>query len=117
MGVAIRDVTDLIAYQRSFEFANEAHAYAAGWSSGDRWTVGVQLIRALDSVGANLSEAWGRDTRADRRRMVFLARGSSCEVEHWIRVAQARDLALPPDAENRASELSKLLNGLLSAWS
>jgi len=89
VGVAVRDVTDLIAYRRSFEFANDAHGHAASWGSG----------------------------RADRRRMVFLARGSACEVEHWIHVAQARGLPLPPEAEERAAELSKLINGLLRAWS
>jgi four helix bundle protein len=117
MGVAIRDVSDLVAYRRSVEFADAVHASAASWGSFDRWTVGVQLVRAADSVGANLSEAWGRDTRADRRRIVFLARGSACEVEHWVRRAEARSLPLPPEPSTRAAELSKLINGLLRAWS
>ncbi len=86
------------------------------WDSFDRWTVGVQMVRAADSVGANLAEAWGRDTRADRRRMAFLARGSACELEHWVARAHERGLALPPNASSDAAEVSRMLNGLLRAW-
>jgi four helix bundle protein len=113
----VRDVGDLVVYQRAVALADAVYAAGAAWDSFDRWTVGVQVMRAADSIGANLSEAWGRDTRADRRRIVFLARGSACELEHWIARAAERGLALPPDASADAAEVSRILNGLLRAWS
>jgi four helix bundle protein len=85
-----------------------------GWRSVDRWTLGVQLIRAADSVGANIAEAYGRFTAADQRRMLYVARGSALETEHWIARANARGLPLPPQAD-RASELARMLNGLIRA--
>jgi four helix bundle protein len=32
------------------------------WSSFDRWTVGQQMVRSADSIGANIAEAAGRRT-------------------------------------------------------
>jgi len=113
----LRDVKDLVVYQRAVTLADSIHAAGAAWDSFDRLTVGVQMVRAADSIGANLAEAWGRDTRADRRRVVFLARGSACELEHWITRAEARELALPPNASRHTAEVSRMLNGLLRAWS
>ena len=113
----VRDVSDLVVYQRAVTLAAGIYAASAAWDSFDRWTVGVQMVRAADSIGANLAEAWGRDTRPDRRRMAFLARGLACELEHWIRQGEQRGLALPSQASDKACEVSRMLNGLLRGWS
>jgi four helix bundle protein len=68
-----------------------------GWPSFDRWTVGQQLVRAADSVGANLAEGCGRAHKPGQRRLCFIARASAWELEHWL---------------DRARELSRMLNGL-----
>jgi len=113
----VRDVSDLLVYQGSTALADSIYSAAAAWGSFPRWTVGVQMVRAADSTGANLAEAWGRDTRADRRRIVFLARGSACELEHWMSTAERRALSLPDGALADAREISRMLNGLLRGWS
>jgi four helix bundle protein len=107
----------LALYRKATDLADELSAAVREWSSFDRWAVGMQLIRAADSVGANLAEAYGRGPFADRRRFVFIARGSAYELQHWIARARARDLPLPPEATMRAAEVGKMLNGLLTGWS
>jgi four helix bundle protein len=108
---------DLLAYRRSAALADELRAAAAAWPSLDLWTVGVQLVRAADSVGANIAEAYGRRTDADRRRFLFIARGSTCELEHWLMRASARALPCPSNAMAQARENGRLLNGLAKSWS
>jgi four helix bundle protein len=49
----------LRVYRESVALADELHAAIKGWPSLERWTVGVQAIRAADSVGANIAEAYG----------------------------------------------------------
>jgi four helix bundle protein len=72
----------------------------------------MQLVRAADSVGANIAEAMGRWSVPDRRRLLFVARGSLHETEHWISVAETRGL-LPAGTATQVDEISRALNGLI----
>jgi four helix bundle protein len=107
---------ELGAYRKAVTLADEIRRSVLAWESLDRWTLGVQLMRAADSIGANLAEAFGRGGFPDRRRMLFIARGSAYELEHWLDRADARGLASPPQAVERAREVSRMLNGLIRSW-
>jgi four helix bundle protein len=107
----------LDAYRRAVALADEIRRRVESWESFDLWTVGVQLVRAADSVGANIAEAYGRWNYPDRRRVLFIARGSACELEHWLMRADARHLGCPRNALSRARENGRLLNGLAKSWS
>ena len=104
---------DLAAYRRAAVLSDALHSVVSSWRSFDLWTVGVQLVRAADSVGANIAEAEGRATPADERRFLIVARSSTLEVQHWLDRATARGLPLPPAAINEATELGRMLNGLI----
>ena len=73
------------------------------------------MVRAADSVGANIAEAAGRSTNADKRRFLVQARGSALELQHWLDRASARELELPNDVGRGAEELGRMLNGLVKA--
>ena len=103
---------DLDVYRRSCALANAVALAVQGWEKESFWTCGVQLIRAADSIGANISEAHGRDTLRDRRRQIYLARGSAFELEHWLDLAAARGLPIPGHARVEAQEISRMLTGL-----
>jgi four helix bundle protein len=103
---------DLLVYREATALADELWEAASGWSSFDRWSLGIQLVRASDSIGANIAEAFGRISTADQRRLLFIARGSAQETEHWIRTAVARSL-LPATFEIKITIALKNLNGLI----
>jgi four helix bundle protein len=102
----------LVAYRVAAELADEMHFAVRGWSEYDRTTVGLQLVRAADSVHANIAEAAGRWTKTERRNFLRIARGSLYEAEGWITRAHARGL-LSEDYEDRLSEIARTLNGLI----
>jgi four helix bundle protein len=106
---------DLEVYQRSAALADALHGAVRSWDWMDKKVAGVQLMRAADSVGANIAEAVGRWSHADQVRFLFIARGSALEVDHWIMRAQARDLPCPPGALDEARRVGRMLNGLISA--
>jgi four helix bundle protein len=96
----------------SVSLAREMSSSVHSWPPFHLWTVGIQLVRAADSVGANIAEGLGRWHQADQRRLLLIARGSLYETEHWIGLAQERGL-LPSDAGAQLPELGRVLNGLI----
>ena len=62
------------------------------WDSFNKETIGRQLVRAVDSISANLSEAYGRFSFPERKRFTFYARGSLCETTNWTNKAIWRGL-------------------------
>ena len=103
----------LDAYRRSVAIAHELHSAIERWPRLDRQTVGPQLIRAATSVGANIAEASGRWHEQDRRRILWIARGSLLETEHWIAYAEERGL-LARGTSDRVDEIARPLNGLIN---
>jgi len=82
----------LAVYQLAERLADEVWNIVGKWTPLARDTVGKQLIRAADSIGANIAEGVGRRSFQDNRRFVRIARGSLNETKHWLRRAYKRGL-------------------------
>jgi four helix bundle protein len=103
---------DLAAYRLAAELASELHREVRTWRGFEQYVIGGQLLRAAYSVGANIAEGTGRWHINDRRRFLWIARGSLNETEHWILTAEAQGL-LPPGTASRLDEIGRTLNGLI----
>jgi four helix bundle protein len=106
---------ELDVYRRAAALADELRAAVLTWDPIDGWTAGVQGMRAADSIGANIAEAMGRISNRDRLRVLFIARGSLNELEHWLARAEARGLTCPAESSARAREIGRMLNGLIAS--
>ena len=62
------------------------------WEKFARNTIGSQIVRSSDSIGANIAEGNGRGTYNENRRFAKIARGSLFETKHWLRRAVKRNL-------------------------
>ncbi len=96
--------------------ADEIWDVVAGWDYFAKDTVGKQIVRSADSVGANIAEGEGRGTPLDNKRFVRIARGSLQETQHWLRRAYKRNLLtkeqiekLKPLIENLSPSLNAYL--------
>lgn len=82
----------LRVYQLAEQLSDESWEIVLTWENLARDTVGKQIIRSADSIGANIAEGFGKGTYADNRRYVRVARGSLYETRHWLRRAFKRRL-------------------------
>src|SRR6267143_2299940 len=82
----------LRVYRLSEKLADELWKIVMHWNYFARDTVGKQLVRAGDSIGANIAEGSGRGRFLDNRRFVRMSRGSLNETQHWLRRAFKRNL-------------------------
>ena len=112
LGVGESPFRGLVAYRLAAELADDLYTAVRGWPKWERWTIGQQLVRAADSVGANIAEATGRRRDADKSRFLVIARGSAYELEHWLVRARMRKL-LDGSAEPRLADVARALNGLI----
>jgi len=78
------------------------------WDNHAKMTVGTQLTKAADSIGANIAEGTGRGSFADNRRFAKIARGSLFEVKHWLRRAYVRNLLTEEEVSNLQGLIEEL---------
>jgi len=109
----------LRVYRLSEQLADEIWDIVSEWRPFARSTVGQQVVRSADSIGANIAEGVGRGTYLDNRRFVRTARGSLNETKHWLRRAFRRKLLTTPQIgklksllDNLAPQLNAYLNSI-----
>jgi four helix bundle protein len=100
---------ELRVYAMAEELADLVWQAAVAWPPFAKSTVGHQLVRAADSVGANIAEGYGRAYPADNRRFVRTARGSLYEVRYFLRRADKRGLL----TKEQKAPLRQLLKAFL----
>lgn len=100
---------NLQIYQLSAQLANEVWKIASTWDNFARDTLGKQLVRAIDSVGANIAEGSGRGSAKDNSRFLKIARGSLYETRHWLFCARDRNLL----TDEQVKLLSPLIKELI----
>jgi four helix bundle protein len=83
---------NLQVYKLSEKLADEVWSIVSRWDSFAKDTVGRQMVKAADSIGANIAEGSGRGSYQDNRRFIRIARGSLYETRHWVRRAYKRKL-------------------------
>jgi len=110
---------NLEIYQLSEDLADRIWDIVLRWDTFAKDTVGKQIVRAADSVGANIAEGVGCGSHADNRRFVRTARGSLNETIHFLRRAFRRKLlskeqtaALKPILDELPPRLNAYLNSI-----
>jgi four helix bundle protein len=106
----------LQVYQLSEKIADSIWNIVVTWNPLARDTVGKQMVRSADSIGANIAEGSGRGSLVDNRRFVRMARGSLYETLHWLRRSYTRKLLSQSEVKKLrllVQELSPKLNAFL----
>jgi four helix bundle protein len=107
--------TKLRVYVLAEDLADEIWSLVAQWRLLAKDTVGKQIVRSADGVGANIAEGTGRGSFKDNRRFVKMARGSLYETHHWLRRAYRRGLVTKEEVA-RIKPLLEELGPKLNAY-
>lgn len=106
---------NLEIYQLSEKLADETWEIVLQWNALAKDTVGKQIIRSADSVGANIAEGSGRGSNQDYKRFLRISRGSLNETRHWLRRAFKRNL-LTREQIDRLTPIIEKLTPKLNAY-
>lgn len=74
--------------------------------------LGNQMVRAMDSIGANICEGYGREYPGSVLQFYRYARGSGLEAAYWLDRAIARKLIPITEAMPMLKALGQSLSDL-----
>lgn len=104
----INSFEDLEIYQLSLELAKKIYILAGRLPKEEKFIIRDQILRAVNSIGANIAEGFGRDTRKEFIKFLYNARGSLMEVRHFLNLC----LELNYCTGEKIAEINKITNVL-----
>ncbi len=116
--MAFRRFEELRVFQLAEKLADEIWDIVISWDYFAKDTVGKQIVKSADSIGANIAEGAGRGTPKDNKRFVRISRGSLNETKYWLRRASRRSLISKKQIVNfnmMIDELGPTLNAYLKS--
>ncbi len=83
---------EIRVYNLALDLAEKVREIVSKWNYFAKDTIGKQLIRAVDSVAANISEGYGRYYYKENKQFCYYSRGSLYETKTWLEKAHNRNL-------------------------
>ena len=114
------NIEDLKVYELSMNIGEKVWANVNKWNYFNKDTIGKQLVRAIDSVAANLSEGFGRYHFKEKKNFSYYSRGSLYEAKTWIVKAKNRGLVNENDFLSFKEDINyigKMLNNYIRSIS
>jgi four helix bundle protein len=96
--------------ERTFEFSVQVVLFCRKLSGKHETTrtLARQLVRSATSVGANMQEADGGQTKADFRTKVAIAKKEAKETVYWLRLIAATDASVRSDVAPLLDEANQI---------
>jgi four helix bundle protein len=109
-----RTIDDLEIMKTAAELSDAVWSFVVKWRHFERDTIGKQLVRSIDSIGANIAEAYGRFHYGEKLNHLYYSRGSLFEAKFWLTRAEQRGLLAQEETQPLLEKLGALaiqLNG------
>ena len=97
-------VEDLEIYQMAEDLSDRIWELCIRLDYFAKDNVGKQMVRAADSISANIAEGHGRYHFNDRLRFCYYARGSLIECKSWLSKSIRRNLI-----KNKIDEITEII--------
>jgi len=107
-------VENLEIYQMAEDLSDKIWNICVRFDYFAKDTIGKQLVRAADSISANIAEGHGRYHFNDRLRFCYYARGSLLEARSWLFKAIRRNLI--KNNIEKITEIIEILPKRLNAY-
>ena len=109
---------ELQVYQLSMELVEKIWEIVIHWDYFLKDMIGKQLVRAADSVAANLSEGLWRFFYNENKQLCYYSRGPLFETKTWLTKAKNRKLISEDKFGNFSKEIDligKKLNSYIKS--
>ena len=111
---------DLIVWQRSMILVEEIYAMSKSFPKDELYGLTSQLRRSAISIPSNIAEGEGRKSENEFKRFLYIAKGSLCELETQVIIAEKLNYLNSKQLNfilSLSDEIGRLVSGLISSIS
>lgn len=112
----VESFKDLMVWQRAIQMSLSVYRLTASFPPSEQFGLTQQLRRASVSVASNIAEGYGRATKGEYVQFLGHARGSNCEVQTQLVIAEGLGLGSAVarrEAESLCQEIGRMLTSLM----
>ncbi len=114
----IQSYKDLIVWRKSFQLVLVVYKLTKKFPKDEIFGLTAQMKRSAISIPSNIAEGFGRGSRADYVRFLYIAYGSAAELETQLLLAKELRFVTENDTEKKEAEVLlvevlKMLNTLI----
>jgi four helix bundle protein len=112
------ELEDLRILKTAEEIADAVWKQVVQWDEFAKDVVGKQMARAIDSIGANIAESYGRFNHGEKLQFIYYSRGSLFETKYWLNRALTRELmqaGAVKEYTSRLTEVARQLNAFANS--
>ena len=110
---------DLEIYRLAMKLGEKIWQIVDTWDYFQKDTIGKQWVKASDSIGANISEGFGRYYYKETRQFTYYARGSLYETRTWLIKSHSRKLISDESFKELGDDIDTLgvkMNNYISTY-
>ena len=112
----LRSFRELTVWQKSMKLATSVYRLMQGFPREETYGLASQLRRAAVSIPSNIAEGHGRSGVGECRQFLWIARGSSFELQTQLEIAKDLEMGDPvliEESEALSQEVGKMIYALL----
>lgn len=114
----VKRYEELVAWQKAIELSKKVYEKQKQLPKSELYALGDQIRRAIVSVPSNIAEGFGRESPAEFKRFLAIARGSLYEAKTQLQLSETLNfLQIDDDLYDLFDDVGKLINGLARALS
>lgn len=110
---------ELRIYKLSEEVGKDVYRILKNFPAEEKYCMVPQIRRAAVSIGANIAEGAGRNTKADLNRFLSIAMGSLNELSFYMRMSRETEMIsgeTHEDISKKLMILGKMINRFIGNY-
>lgn len=108
----VKNVEEMDVFKLAHSLALDVYRLTSAFPREEIYGLTAQMRRAATSVPANLAEGAYRNSRAEYRNFVGIAKGSAGEVRYHLLLAMDLQYLSKPETEHLRNEYSRVIQML-----
>ena len=116
----LQSYRDLLVWKKAIQLTIDCYSFSDSFPRSETYGLTSQLRRASVSVPSNIAEGYGRGSRKEYLRFLWISQGSLKELETQILIAKSLGFVRPEAADELLIETEttgKMLGSLIRSLS